>query len=65
MRYNQLFTSQVSITIPGDFSLHAGDAIVVDAPIVESDTKNDDLNDFLAPVTPLRWFDDLKTALLT
>ena len=45
MRYNQLFTSQVSITIPGDFSLHAGDAIVVDAPIVESDTKNDDLND--------------------
>ena len=45
MRYNQLFTSQVSITIPGDFSLHAGDAIVVDAPIVESDTKNDDLNE--------------------
>ena len=45
MRYNQLFTSQVSITIPGDFSLHAGDAIVVDAPLVESDTKNDDIND--------------------
>ena len=44
-RYNQLFTSQVSITIPGDFSLHAGDAIVVDAPLVESDTKNDDIND--------------------
>ena len=45
MRYNQLFTSQVSITIPGDFSLHAGDAIVVDAPVVESDPKNDDLNE--------------------
>ena len=45
MRYNQLFTSQVSITIPGDFSLHAGDAIVVDAPVVETDTKNDDIND--------------------
>ena len=45
MRYNQLFTSQVSITIPGDFSLHAGDAIVVDAPVVETDTKNDDLNE--------------------
>ncbi len=45
MRYNQLFTSQVSITIPGDFSLHAGDAIVVDAPLVESDPKNDDIND--------------------
>jgi len=45
MRYNQLFTSQVSITIPGDFSLHAGDAIVVDAPVVESDTKNDDINE--------------------
>ena len=45
MRYNQLFTSQVSITIPGDFSLHAGDAIVVDAPVVETDTKNDDINE--------------------
>jgi hypothetical protein len=26
MRYNQLFTSKSEVTIPGDFSLHAGDA---------------------------------------
>ena len=32
MRYNQFFSSQVSITIPGDFELHAGDLIFVDAP---------------------------------
>tara|TARA_B100000965_G_C19561186_1_gene744560 strand:+ start:348 stop:1679 length:1332 start_codon:yes stop_codon:yes gene_type:complete len=44
MRYNNLFASQVTITIPGDFSLHAGDAIFVDAPTVDVDVKNDDLN---------------------
>ena len=45
MRYNNLFAAQVSITIPGDFSLHAGDAIFVDAPVVESDVQNDDINE--------------------
>jgi len=45
MRYNNLFCSQITITIPGDFSLRAGDAIFVDAPVVESDTKNDDVNE--------------------
>tara|TARA_Y100001963_G_scaffold157883_1_gene255545 strand:- start:128 stop:1471 length:1344 start_codon:yes stop_codon:yes gene_type:complete len=45
MRYNNLFVAQLSVTIPGDFSLRAGDAIVVDAPVVEFNTKNDDLND--------------------
>jgi hypothetical protein len=44
MRYNQLFTSKTTITIPGDFSLHAGDAIFVDAPSVEKDVKNDKIN---------------------
>ena len=44
MRYNQLFTSKTTITIPGDFSLHAGDAIFVDAPSVEKDPKNDKIN---------------------
>ncbi len=32
MRYNQLFASQVTVVIPGDFSLHAGDAVWVDIP---------------------------------
>ena len=32
MRMNQLFALKTTITIPGDFSLHAGDAIYVDAP---------------------------------
>lgn len=31
MRYNQMFSSKSTITIPGDFSLHAGDAVFVDA----------------------------------
>ena len=31
MRYNQLFSAKSTITIAGDFSLHAGDAIFVDA----------------------------------
>jgi len=44
MRYNQLFASINTITIPGDFSLHAGDAIFVDAPELQSNTKNDDVN---------------------
>jgi len=39
MRYNQLFSVITQITIPGDFSLHAGDAIFIDAPEVSVDTK--------------------------
>jgi len=31
-RYNQFYSSKVTITLPGDFSLHVGDAIFVDAP---------------------------------
>jgi hypothetical protein len=38
MRYNQLFTIKVRITIPGDFSLHAGDLIFVDNPELSSNT---------------------------
>lgn len=44
MRYNQLFSAKVTITIPGDFSLHAGDAIFVDAPELQSNTKNDEVS---------------------
>ena len=47
MRYNQLFASQIPITIPGDFSLHAGDCVWMDIPEVsESENKacGDDVN---------------------
>ena len=47
MRYNQLFASQITITIPGDFSLHAGDCGWMDIPEVsESENKacGDDVN---------------------
>jgi hypothetical protein len=37
MRYNQLFTIKKSITIPGDFSLNAGDTIFLDAPETSED----------------------------
>jgi hypothetical protein len=38
MRYNQLYSIKTTITIPGDFSLHAGDAIFIDNPSL-SDEK--------------------------
>jgi hypothetical protein len=44
MRMNQLFALKTTITIPGDFSLHAGDAIYVDAPELKTDTKNDEVD---------------------
>jgi len=44
MRYNQLFAAMNTITIAGDFSLHAGDAIFVDAPDLQTDTTNDEVN---------------------
>ena len=31
-RYNQLFASQITIVIPGNFSLHAGDTVFMDIP---------------------------------
>ncbi len=34
-RYNQMYSAKETITIPGDFSLHAGDAIYVDFPASE------------------------------
>ena len=34
----------VWIVIVGDFSLHAGDAIVEEAPEGQTETKNDDVN---------------------
>lgn len=32
MRYNQLFSTVVTITIPGNFDFHAGDLISIDSP---------------------------------
>ena len=43
-RMNQLFALETSITIPGDFSLHAGDAVYVDAPELKEDNKDMDVN---------------------
>ena len=43
-RMNQLFALETSITIPGDFSLHAGDAIYVDAPELKEDKKDMEVN---------------------
>ena len=43
MRYNQMFTVRKSITIPADFTLHAGDAIFIDTPEV-SDKKVQEIN---------------------
>ena len=44
MRYNNLFCAQVTITIPGDFSLHAGDVIFVDAPLLDRNKDNPEVN---------------------
>jgi len=42
-RYNQFYASKVTVTLPGDFSIHVGDAIFVDAPglTAEKDGEND------------------------
>ena len=40
MRYNQWYSVKTTITIPGDFSLHAGDAIFIDAPELATETKD-------------------------
>ena len=44
MRLNQLFAQTVSVTIPGDFSLHAGDSVFIDAPGLTGDPKSDEVN---------------------
>tara|TARA_R100001463_G_scaffold74076_4_gene128010 strand:- start:981 stop:2330 length:1350 start_codon:yes stop_codon:yes gene_type:complete len=40
-RYNQMFSSQLTATIAGDFSLHAGDAIYVDTPSIQAETEDE------------------------
>ena len=36
MRYNQFFSTKITITITGDFSLHAGDLVFIDSPELSS-----------------------------
>ncbi len=40
-RYNQMFSAQLTATIAGDFSLHAGDAIYVDTPSIQAETDDE------------------------
>ena len=42
-RYNQLFTGMQTVTIPGDYSLHAGDVVFFDTPGLRA-KKEDQLN---------------------
>ena len=41
MRYNQMYSARASITIAGNFSLHAGDAIFIDSPGLEKQKTSD------------------------
>jgi len=41
-RYNQFYSSKVTVTLPGDFSLHVGDAIFVDVPGLTKDKDTGD-----------------------
>ena len=43
MRMNQLFSQKTTVTIPGDFSLHAGDSVFFDPPS-EKAGGTDDVN---------------------
>ena len=45
MRYNQLFSTKISVTIPGDFSLHAGNSIFFDGPELTGDTEKDNIDE--------------------
>lgn len=44
MRYNQFFSFKSEVIIPGDFSLHAGDAVYIDSP-QQKDTNTDEVNE--------------------
>ena len=44
MRYNQFFSFKAEVIIPGDFSLHAGDAVYIDSP-QQQDKLTEDVNE--------------------
>lgn len=46
MRYNQFFSSQMTITITADFSLHAGDLFFIDYPELSSKDIKDNNKQF-------------------
>jgi len=41
MRFNQFFSATSSVTVPGDFSLHAGDMIYLDVPELKGGDTTD------------------------
>ena len=41
-RLNQMNNFKISITIPGDFTLHAGDTVFVDSPMLDATTNRGD-----------------------
>jgi len=43
-RYNQLYSSSTTITIPATFSLHAGDTVFSDDASLQVNTKNDEVD---------------------
>ena len=43
-RYNQMFAQKMEVTLGGDFDLHAGDAISIDTPSIQSET-DDEVNE--------------------
>ena len=45
MRYNQLFSTKISVTIPGEFSLHAGNSIFFDGPELTGSDKKDSIDE--------------------
>jgi len=44
-RYQQLFGQVSTVVVAGDFSLHAGDAVFIDAPKLEADKKLENWNE--------------------
>ena len=45
MRYNQLFSTKISVTIPGEFSLHAGNSIFFDGPELTGSADKDEIDE--------------------
>ena len=44
-RLNQMNTFKISITLPGDFTLHAGDTVFVDSPLLDAGRKTEEQTD--------------------
>ena len=45
MRLNQMNNFKISITLPGDFTLHAGDTVFVDSPLLDAGKKTEQQTD--------------------